>query len=55
MNLRKVFPAAALLAMTTTVTACGAQESGLETGVKTPKQVTMNEQQAIDRAEEIIH
>ncbi|MEU2670724.1 hypothetical protein ABZ622_17975 [Streptomyces sp. NPDC007164] len=55
MNLRRIFPAAALLAMTATVTACGVQESGLETGGKTPKQVTMNEQQAIDRAEEIIH
>ncbi|WP_251057567.1 hypothetical protein [Streptomyces sp. ISL-94] len=41
--------------MTTMVTACGAQEDGQETGGKTPKQVTMNEQQAVDRAEEIIH
>ncbi|MEW2490250.1 hypothetical protein [Streptomyces sp. NPDC048411] len=55
MNLRKVIPAAALLAMTITVTACGAQEDGQENGGETPKQVTMNEQQAIDRAEEIIH
>ncbi|MFB6984670.1 hypothetical protein [Streptomyces sp. NPDC056304] len=52
MNLREAFPAAALLvAMTVVVTACGAQKDGGEA----PKQVMMNEQQAIDRAEEIIH
>ncbi|MBT2368072.1 hypothetical protein J7E88_22830 [Streptomyces sp. ISL-10] len=55
MNLRKVIPAAALLAMTIVVTGCGSQEDGQEDGGETPKQVTMNEQQAIDRAEEIIH
>ncbi|WP_267244281.1 hypothetical protein [Streptomyces sp. PR69] len=55
MNLRKAVPAAALLAMTIMVAACGAQEDGQETGGNAPKQVTMNEQQAIDRAEEIIH
>ncbi|MCX4581831.1 hypothetical protein [Streptomyces sp. NBC_01481] len=55
MNLRKAIPAAALLAMTITVTACGAQGDGQKTGGEAPKQVTMNEQQAIDRAEEIIH
>ncbi|MFF9401574.1 hypothetical protein [Streptomyces sp. NPDC014744] len=54
MKLRKALLAAALLAMTVTVTACGSQEDGRENGKKTPKQVTMNEQQAIDRAEEII-
>ncbi|WP_328668248.1 hypothetical protein OG905_13725 [Streptomyces sp. NBC_00322] len=55
MNLRRIVPAAALLAMTTMVTGCGAQQDGQETGGRAPKQVTMNEQQAIDRAEEIIH
>ncbi|MFJ2439317.1 MULTISPECIES: hypothetical protein [unclassified Streptomyces] len=40
--------------MTTMVTGCGAQD-GQETGGEAPKQVTMDEQQAIDRAEEIIH
>ncbi|MGW7460782.1 hypothetical protein [Streptomyces sp. NPDC054797] len=40
--------------MTILVTACGAKGDGQETGGKAP-QVTMNEQQAIDRAEEIIH
>lgn len=46
------FPAAALLAaMTVMVTACGAQQDSGET----PKQVMMNEQQAMDRAEEIVH
>ncbi|MFK0049658.1 hypothetical protein ACIQU4_37275 [Streptomyces sp. NPDC090741] len=55
MKLRKAVPAAALLAMTIMVTACGAQGDGQKTGGKAPKQVTMNEQQAIDRAEEIIH
>ncbi|MGW0555185.1 hypothetical protein ACWDZ6_13405 [Streptomyces sp. NPDC002926] len=37
--------------MTVAVTACGLQGDG----GTTPKQVTMDEQQAIDRAEEIIH
>ncbi|MFD7491357.1 hypothetical protein ACFV8T_02910 [Streptomyces sp. NPDC059832] len=39
------------MALTAVATACGTQQDGGET----PKQVTMNEQQAIDRAEEIIH
>ncbi|MFB7918626.1 hypothetical protein [Streptomyces sp. NPDC056061] len=43
--------AAALTAMTVLVAACGAHEDSGEE----PKQVTMDEQQAIDRAEEIIH
>lgn len=52
MTLRRTFPAAALLAaMAVVVTACGAQRDGGES----PKQVTMNEQQATDRAEEIVH
>ncbi|MER8097274.1 hypothetical protein [Streptomyces goshikiensis] len=51
MKPRKTFSAAALLVLTVMVTACGAQENHGETA----KQVTMNEQQAIDRAEEIIH
>lgn len=52
MTLRRAFPAAALLAATAVMaTACGAQQDGGET----PKQVTMNEQQAMDRAEEIVH
>ncbi|MFB6776723.1 hypothetical protein ACFCX0_04670 [Streptomyces sp. NPDC056352] len=55
MNLWKTLPAAALLVMTAMVTACGAQEDGQQTGGRTSKQVTMNEQQAIDRAEEIIN
>ncbi|MGW4163189.1 hypothetical protein [Streptomyces sp. NPDC004788] len=55
MKLRRVIPAAALLAMTIMVSACGAQGDEQETGGNAPKQVTMNEQQAIDRAEEIIH
>jgi hypothetical protein len=50
-----MIPVTALLAMTALLVACGAQEDGQETGGKTPKQVTMNKQQAIDRAEEIIH
>ncbi|MCF3178867.1 hypothetical protein IPZ70_02720 [Streptomyces polychromogenes] len=54
MNLRKAISAAALLAMTTMVTGCGAQQDGQRTGGRAPKQVMMNEQQAIDRAEEII-
>lgn len=54
MKLREVILAAALLAMPITVTACGTQVDGHETGGTTPKRVTMNEQQAIDRAEEII-
>ncbi|MCX4694424.1 hypothetical protein [Streptomyces sp. NBC_01408] len=54
MNPRKLIPVAALLAMTIMVTACGAQGDGQKTGGKAPK-VTMNEQRAIDRAEEIIH
>ncbi|MFJ1641121.1 hypothetical protein [Streptomyces sp. NPDC088256] len=37
--------------MAVVVTACGAQRDGGES----PKQVTMNEQQATDRAEEIVH
>ncbi|MFD0376017.1 hypothetical protein [Streptomyces sp. NPDC127112] len=55
MNLRKAIPAAALLAVVIVVTACGAQKNGQESGGRTPKQVRMNEQRAIDRAEEIIH
>ncbi|MFD5420792.1 hypothetical protein ACFWJT_22540 [Streptomyces sp. NPDC127069] len=55
MNLRKAIPAAALLAMVIVVTACGVQKNGQESGGRTPKQVRMNEQRAIDRAEEIIH
>ncbi len=51
MNPRKAFSTAALLALTVTATACGSQEDDGETA----KQVTMNEQQATDRAEEIIH
>ncbi|WP_128977427.1 hypothetical protein [Streptomyces roseicoloratus] len=54
MNPRKAVPAAALLAMTLMATACGAQEDGPDTGGNAPKQVVMNEQQAIARAEEII-
>ncbi|WCD86200.1 hypothetical protein KPP03845_102542 [Streptomyces xanthophaeus] len=50
MNPRKAFPAAALLALTAVVTACGAREDNGEAA----KGVTMNEQQAVDRAEEII-
>lgn len=55
MKPRTVIPAAALLTMMAVVTACGAQEDGQATGGEAPKQVTMNEQQAIDRAEQIIH
>ncbi|MFJ6011880.1 hypothetical protein [Streptomyces sp. NPDC092952] len=47
--------AAALLVMTAMVTACGAQEDGQQSGGRASKQVTMDEQQAIDRAEEIIN
>jgi hypothetical protein len=47
--------AAALLVMTAMVTACGAQEDGQQSGGRASKQVTMNEQQAIGRAEEIIN
>ncbi|MET9961446.1 hypothetical protein ABZ128_20725 [Streptomyces sp. NPDC006326] len=54
MNLPRIIATAALLAMTTTMTACGAQEGGQNTSGKPSKKVTMNEQQAIDRAEEII-
>ncbi|MFD0371482.1 hypothetical protein [Streptomyces sp. NPDC127114] len=54
MNPRKTIPAAALLAVTLMVAACGAQDDGTKTGGNAPKQVMMNEQQAIDRAEEII-
>ncbi|MFJ3726286.1 hypothetical protein ACIPYQ_27505 [Streptomyces sp. NPDC090045] len=45
MTPRKAFPVAALLALTVTATACGGGAA---------KQVTMTEQQAVDRAEEII-
>ncbi|MFD9261688.1 hypothetical protein, partial [Streptomyces sp. NPDC059538] len=55
MNPRKAVPAAALLAMMLMATACGAQGDGQKTGGTAPKQGAMNEQQAIDRAEEIIH
>ncbi|MFE9630559.1 hypothetical protein [Streptomyces sp. NPDC006463] len=54
MNLRRIITTAALLVMTTVLTACGAQEGGQKTGGKASKKVTMNEKQAIDRAEEII-
>ncbi|MFF3731282.1 hypothetical protein ACFYXM_13435 [Streptomyces sp. NPDC002476] len=54
MKLRKAILAAALLTMPITVTACGTQEDVQANGGKTPKQVTMDEQQAIDRAEDII-
>jgi hypothetical protein len=54
-NLRRVISIAALLAMSVAVTACGSKEDGQEDGGATPKQVTMDEQQAIERAEEIIH
>ncbi|MFE3739335.1 hypothetical protein [Streptomyces sp. NPDC059134] len=54
MKPRKVITTAVLLAMALMVTACGGQGNGQESGGKTLKQVTMNEQQAIDRAEEII-
>ncbi|MCX4797192.1 hypothetical protein OG497_24680 [Streptomyces sp. NBC_01242] len=54
MNLSRMAPAVALLAMTM-VTACGAQGDGRQTGGRASKQVAMNEQQAIDRAEEIIN
>ncbi|MBT2403622.1 hypothetical protein J7I97_16520 [Streptomyces sp. ISL-87] len=40
--------------MTAMMTACGAQEGGQKSGGNASKKVTMNEQQAIDRAEEII-
>ncbi|OLZ64631.1 hypothetical protein AVW11_18525 [Streptomyces amritsarensis] len=49
MKLRKAFSVGALLALTVTVTGCGGSGNG-----EKAKQVTMNEQQAIDRAEEII-
>ncbi|MEU7728674.1 hypothetical protein AB0B78_26080 [Streptomyces sp. NPDC040724] len=45
MTPRKAFPVAALLALTVTATACGEGAA---------KQAAMNEQQAVDRAEEII-
>ncbi|MFE3142077.1 hypothetical protein [Streptomyces scopuliridis] len=54
MNLRSVISVAALLALTVVATACGSQENGQGDGGSTAKQVTMDEQQAIKRAEEII-
>ncbi|MCX4694425.1 hypothetical protein [Streptomyces sp. NBC_01408] len=51
MKPRKAFSVAALLALSVTVTACGADAGDGEA----PQQVTTNEQQAVDRAEEIIH
>ncbi|MGW7460781.1 hypothetical protein [Streptomyces sp. NPDC054797] len=51
MTPRKVFSAAALLALTVTVTACGGGTGDRGAG----QQVTRGEQQAVDRAEEIIH
>ncbi|MDX3533332.1 hypothetical protein PV721_02890 [Streptomyces sp. MB09-01] len=52
MKSRKASSVAALLALTVAVAACGAHAGG---GGGAAQQVTMNEQQAIDRAEEIIH
>ncbi|MGW6944869.1 hypothetical protein ACWGF3_38490 [Streptomyces xanthophaeus] len=54
MNPRRTIAAVALLAVVTAGTACGAKGDGRETGGRAPQQATMNEQQATDRAEDII-
>ncbi|MEU7044558.1 hypothetical protein AB0A77_26340 [Streptomyces varsoviensis] len=55
MNPRGAGFAAAVLAMAIAVTACGTQQDGKTDGGETPRQVTMDEQQATERAEEIVH
>lgn len=55
MNLQRVVPVTALLAMTIVVTACETQEDGRVGSEAARKQIKMSEQQAVDRAEEIIH
>ncbi|WP_405708803.1 hypothetical protein OG264_12670 [Streptomyces xanthophaeus] len=54
MNPRRAIAAVALLAVVTTGTACGAKGDGRETGGRAPQQAMMSEQQATDRAEDII-
>ncbi|MGW7253945.1 hypothetical protein [Streptomyces sp. NPDC054834] len=55
MRLSRTMSAVAVLALTVAVAACGSGQTG-NTGGSTPsKQVTMDEQQAIQRAEEVIH
>ncbi|MEV0262205.1 hypothetical protein AB0I49_12755 [Streptomyces sp. NPDC050617] len=55
MNLRGAVSAAALLAITATVAGCGTQQDDKTDGGATPKQVKMDEKQATERAEKIIH
>jgi hypothetical protein len=55
-RLRQVLSIAALLTTTLSIAACGSGQDGSGAGkAATPKEVTMDEQQATQRAEEIIH
>jgi hypothetical protein len=54
-KLRNLMSIGLLVTVMTAVTACGASKDGKGDGAATPKQTTMNEQQAIKRANEIIH
>jgi hypothetical protein len=47
--------AVAVLTMTVGMTACGSEQSGNTSNRTPPKQVTMDEQQATQRAEEVVH
>ncbi|MFE2565033.1 hypothetical protein [Streptomyces mirabilis] len=55
MKLRNLMSIGLMLTVMAAVTACGASQDGEGDGAATPKQTTMNEQQAIKRANEIIH
>lgn len=55
MKLRRLISAGALAIAVVTASACGAHQGEKGDGGTTPKHVAMNDQQAVKRAEEIIH